>query len=131
MPADVKPLFRADALRPKLGRFVWPEQVEAARPKLAQWSALLASGQADKKKETELLPDFIGDIFGGLLGHTGPAGGATAYTLKREALVEVDGGFADESHRLEFVREGKVAALDDPKDAAPVPDLRGNRRVSL
>jgi len=29
MPAAVKPLFRADALRPKLATFVWPAEVEA------------------------------------------------------------------------------------------------------
>ncbi|HEY1378716.1 MAG TPA: hypothetical protein VGF55_18095 [Gemmataceae bacterium] len=75
MPADVKPLFRADALRPKLGKFVWPDYVEAARPKLAHWASLLASPQADGLKETEVLPDFITDIFGDLLGYTGPASG--------------------------------------------------------
>jgi hypothetical protein len=91
----VKPLFRADALRPKLATFVWPPEVEAARPKLAHWAGLLGSGQADAKKETELLPDFIGDVFGDLLGYTGPASGMPVYTLKREALVEVDGKFAD------------------------------------
>src|SRR5581483_5883745 len=95
MPAEVKPLFRADALRPKLATFVWPPEVEAARPKLAHWADLLGSGQADAKKETELLPDFIRDVFGDLLGYTGPASGAPVYTLKREALVEVDGKRAD------------------------------------
>ena len=46
-------------------------------------------------KETELLADFIRDIFSDLLGYTGPASGLPVYTLKREALVEVDGKFAD------------------------------------
>jgi hypothetical protein len=56
---------------------------------------LLASGQADAMKETELLADFLHDIFSDLLGYTGPASGLPVYTLKREALVEVDGKFAD------------------------------------
>ncbi len=46
-------------------------------------------------KETELLPDFLRDVFGELLGYTGPAAGGDLYTLKREALVQVDGKYAD------------------------------------
>jgi len=33
-----------------------------------------ASGRADEFKETALLPDFLTDIFCGLLGYVGPAG---------------------------------------------------------
>src|SRR5262249_27239392 len=73
----------------------WPRPVEAAGRKLAHWAALLGCGQADALKETELLADFLRDVFGDLLGYTGPAGGEAIYTLKREALVEVDGKFAD------------------------------------
>ena len=36
----------------------------------------LASGRADEFKETALLPDFLSDIFCGLLGYTGPAASA-------------------------------------------------------
>ena len=36
-------------------------------------------------KETELLGDFIADVFGDVLGYSGPAAGAERYTLKREA----------------------------------------------
>jgi hypothetical protein len=46
-------------------------------------------------KETELLGDFINDVFGDLLGYAGPASGSPVYTLKRESLVQVDGKFAD------------------------------------
>jgi hypothetical protein len=38
-------------------------------------------------KETELLGDFIRDVFGDLLGYAGPASGSAVYTLKRESLV--------------------------------------------
>jgi hypothetical protein len=95
MPADAKPLFRPEALRPKLAGFTLPASAEAARPKLADWAALLGSPGADALKETELLPSFLRDLFEDLLGYTGPAGGSPRYTLKREALVEVDGKFAD------------------------------------
>src|SRR5947209_6558099 len=95
MPADAKPLFRPEALRPKLAGFTLPPSAEVARPKLADWAALLGSPGADALKETELLPSFLRDLFEDLLGYTGPAGGSPRYTLKREALVEVDGKFAD------------------------------------
>ena len=40
---------------------------------LQHWAGLIASGRADDFKETALLPDFLSDIFCGLLGYTGPA----------------------------------------------------------
>src|SRR6266404_5959594 len=62
---------------------------------LVNWAALLASTKADDFKETELLADFLTDVFAHLLGYVGPASGSDSYTLKREATVEVDGKFAD------------------------------------
>ncbi len=90
-----KPLFRPEALRLRLAAFHLPAAAIAARPKLAHWAKLLGSKQADSMKETELLPDFLTDVFGNLLGYTGPASGADVYTLKRESLVQVDGKYAD------------------------------------
>src|SRR5215210_2723744 len=94
MPALVKPLFRPEALRPKPAAF-HPPPAATGRAKLAGWVKLLASPKAAKMKETELLPDFIRDVFGDTLGFTGPAAGASGYTIKRESLVEVDGKYAD------------------------------------
>ena len=93
MSAPVKPLFRPDAVRPALAAFLPPPAAVAARPKLAAWADRLVAGGLDGHKETELLPGFLHDVFGGVLGYTGPP--AAAYTLKREALVKVDGKFAD------------------------------------
>jgi methylase of polypeptide subunit release factors len=95
MPTAAKPLFRPEALRPKLSAFVVPSAAAAARIKLTHWAKLLGTKQAEAMKETELLADFITEVFGQLLGYTGPAGGAERYTLKREATVQVDGKFAD------------------------------------
>ena len=78
MPALVKPLFRPEALRPKLAAFHPPPTAVAGRGKLAGWVKLLASARAAKMKETELLPDFIGNVFGDLLGYIGPAAGSTS-----------------------------------------------------
>jgi hypothetical protein len=93
MATEIKPLFRPDALRPKLTSFLLPARCESASSKLANWSRLLGSRQAEGMKETELLADFIRDVFVDLLGYFPPP--ATPYTLKREALVKVDGKFAD------------------------------------
>ena len=59
MPAAAKPLFRSDALRPRLSTFSPDAAAVAARPKLANWVNLLRSKQAERLKETEVLGDFI------------------------------------------------------------------------
>src|ERR1700694_1104253 len=95
MPTDAKPLFRLDALRHRLAAFNLPTSSASARPKLGNWTKLLSSKAAEKMKETELLGDFLRDVFGELLGYVGAASGSPVYTLKRESLVQVDGKFAD------------------------------------
>jgi hypothetical protein len=95
MPTTAKPLFRAEALRPKLAAFTVPPAAAAGRAQLVNWANLLGSPPGEGKKETELLAEFITDVFSRVLGYTGPATAAAYYTLKREATVEVDGKFAD------------------------------------
>jgi len=95
LPVEAKPLFRPDALRTKLAAFVLPTAAATARQKLTNWTDLLSTKAAEKMKETELLGDFIRDVFVDLLGYVGPASGLPLYTLKRESLVQVDGKFAD------------------------------------
>ncbi len=118
MPALVKPLFRPEALRPKLAAFQPAPASTAGRGKLANWVKLLASAKAAKMKETELLADFIRDVFGETLGYTGPAGGSADYTLKRESLVEVDGKFADAAL-------GRFSTADGPSRVAVVIEGKG------
>ena len=72
MPTDAKPLFRPEALRPKLSAFSLSAAAANARPKLANWMDLLSSQAAERLKETELLGDFIRDVFGDLFGYIGP-----------------------------------------------------------
>ncbi len=129
MPADVKPLFRPDALRPKLAGFAVPPAAVAARPKLAVWVKLLASDASRQHKETELLPNFITDVFEAILGYVPVP--QTPYTIKRESLIEVDGKFADAAlgrfggEKVEFVVmvEGK-----GPNDKLDWP--YGGRKLS-
>jgi len=88
MPTAPKLLFRPEALRPKVSAFSLTPAVVAARAKLANWAKLLESKRAERMKETELLGDFITDVFGQLLGYTGPAsGGLTA--LKEEHVRSI------------------------------------------
>jgi hypothetical protein len=95
MPVSAKPLFRPEVLRPKLTAFAVLPGAAAARGKLANWAKLLGTQEAERMKETELLADFLTDVFVQQLGYQGPASGGDRYTLKREATIEVDGKFAD------------------------------------
>ncbi len=95
MAVESKPLFHPEVMRRQVRAFTRPERVAAWQPKLQHWARLIFSGEADQLKETALLPDFLTDIFCGLLGYSGPATEAGAYTLSRERHVEVDGEFAD------------------------------------
>ena len=78
MPTAAKPLFRPEALRPKLSAFIVPPAAVAARLKLAHWVKLLGTKKAEAMKETELLGDFIADVFGqrARLHRPGRGGGA-------------------------------------------------------
>ena len=73
MAVESKPLFHPEVMRQQVRSFVLPEHVPAWQPKLQHWAGLISSGRADEFKETALLPDFLTDIFCGLLGYTGPA----------------------------------------------------------
>jgi hypothetical protein len=95
MPAPAKPLVRPEALRPRLKTFSLPPAAGRARPKLGHEAKLLGSKDGEAMKETERLADFIPDVFGDLLGYSGPASGADQYTLQRERTIEVDGKSAD------------------------------------
>jgi hypothetical protein len=133
MPTADKPLFRSEALRPKLSAFRLSPESAAARTKLGHWTKLLGSKQANTMKETELLADFIADVFGQLLGYTGPAAGAERYTLKREATVEVDGKFADAAlgrFSTAGAHSEYVAALEGKGPRDPLDRPFAGRRFS-
>jgi hypothetical protein len=105
MPSEGKPHFRAEALRPKLVGFKLGHRVTETRKELGNWVNLLANKPAETKTarrrgreacaERELLPGFITDLFEKLLGFTGPASGDPTYTLKRKALIQIDGKHSD------------------------------------
>ena len=122
MPTETKPLFNPEVVRQQVHVFTLPDAVAAARARLTHWAEFIVSGKADKLTEKQLLPDFITDIFGQLLGYTGPAAAGEAFTLLRETHVEVNGEYADaalgrfttETKRFTVAVEGK--GTRDPLD---------------
>lgn len=129
MPTVDKPLFRPEAIRHHLKTFTPSESSIVARPKLTTWADKLSSGKLDKAKETELLPDYLSDIFGAVLGFTGRP--ADLYTLRREALVQVDGKFADAAlGQFTAHTERFVAALEGKGPLDPLDRPFKSRKLS-
>jgi hypothetical protein len=81
MALESKPLFHPEVTRQQVRAFNLPERVGDWRPKLQHWAGLIASGRADDFKEIALLPDFLTDIFCGLLGYTGSAASADKFWM--------------------------------------------------
>lgn len=131
MALETKPLFNPELVRQQVRSFALPDTVEAARPRLQHWAALIRSGQADALKETALLPEFLTDIFGALLGYTGPATAASSYTLSRETHVEVDGQFADAAlGRFTATTRSYTVALEGKGTRDPLDRPFAGRRMS-
>ncbi len=94
MPIQQKPLFRLDALKPKLDAFK-PAGLDAKVAVLAKLRDLIRSPKFDGLKETAILPGFLEDLFRQVLGYASPHDNPQRYTFSREQHVEVDGKFAD------------------------------------
>jgi len=143
MALESKPIFQPEVLRQQVRAFNLSERAGDWQPKLQHWAGLIASGRADDYKETALLPDFLRDIFCGLLGYTGPvcpadthnphlpdtgpAAFADTFTFSRERHVEVDGKVADAVlGRFHKDKEQFVAILEGQGARDPLaPRLRG------
>jgi hypothetical protein len=153
MAVESKPLFHPEVLRQQVRAFNLPERVADWQPKLQEWARLIASGRADDFKESALLPDFLTDIFCGLLGYTGPVGpadthnshnshnshlsttvpAASAYTFtfSRERHVEVNGKVADAVlGRFQKGKEQFVAVLEGKGARDPLDHPFAGRRMS-
>ena len=131
MALESKPLFHPEVLRQQVRAFNLPERVGEWQPKLQHWAGLIASGRADDFKETALLPDFLTDIFCGLLGYTGPAGSSDTFTFSRERHVEVDGKVADAVlGRFQKGKEQFVAVLEGKGARDPLDHPFPGRRMS-
>ena len=108
-----------------------PDRAAPVLPRLQHWTDLIASGRADAFKETALLPEFLTDIFLGLLGYTGPAGASSTFTLLRETHVEVDGQFVDAVlGRFQPDSQHFVVALEGKGTRDPLDRPFAGRRMS-
>jgi len=153
MAVESKPLFHPEVLRRQVRSFTFPEQTRVWQPKLQHWASLITSGRADGFKETALLPDFLTDIFCGLLGYSGPLGPTAphnshnshpchlsdavdaespdSYTFSRERHVEVDGKFADAVlGRFQDDKAQFIAALEGKGTRDPLDRPFAGRRMS-
>ena len=88
MSVESKPLFHPEVIRQQVRSFNLPDSVADWQPKLQHWAGLIASGRVDDFNETALLPDFLTDIFCGLLGYTGPTEPADTFTFSRDRSTE-------------------------------------------
>jgi hypothetical protein len=131
MALESKPLFHPEVIRQQVRAFNLREPVGDWQPKLQHWAGLIASGRADDFKETALLPDFLADIFCGLLGYAGPAASADTFTFSRERHVEVDGKVADAVlGRFQKGEEQFVAVLEGKGARDPLDHPFAGRRMS-
>ena len=131
MAVESKPLFHPEVMRQQVRSFPLPERVAAWQPKLQHWASLISSGRADEFKETALLPDYLTDIFCGLLGYTGPAGPADTFTFSRERHVEVEGEFADAVlGRFQKDKEQFMVVLEGKGTRNPLDRPFAGRRMS-
>lgn len=131
MPADVKTLFRPEAVRPKLTTLLLPPGADNARGKLDGWAKLLATQHGQKMKETELRDEFLFDVFRDLLGYTTAAQHPAGYTFKKEQFVQVDGTFADAGFgRFGGPAESFVAVLEGKGPSDPLDRPYAGRKRS-
>jgi hypothetical protein len=131
MAVETKPLFNPELVRQHVHAFTLPQAAAVAQARLAHWAELIASGKADTFKETALLPEFLTDIFGSLLGYTGPAAAGGSFTMLRETHVEVDGQFADAALGR-FTTESKqfIVAVEGKGTRDPLERPFAGRRMS-
>ena len=87
MPVEAKPLFRPDALRPRLKAFQLPRPLATYRAILGKWAEMLASGKADRSKEQEILGDLLNDVFCGVLNYARPADNPERHTISRSSQL--------------------------------------------
>ena len=122
MPTDAKPLFRPEAVRPKVRAFALPPHAD--RAKIAKWAKMFGGSAKTKFKETEVRDEFLYDIFRDVLGYVTVSETPEAYSFKKELFVEAAGTYADagfgrfgtgpDAPRLVLEGKGPLDPLDRP-----------------
>ena len=131
MPLELRPLFRPDLVRARMRGFELPPDVVTARAQLLLWAQWLDTPEALTRSEESILPEFLNDVFGGLLGYRGPVSEQAGYTLSREQHVEVDGTFADAVlGRYGVGPQAHAVAVEGKGPRDPLDRPFGGRRLS-
>jgi hypothetical protein len=131
LPVEAKPLFRPDVLARHLSAFDLAPAHLAVRPRIERWAAMIASGEADRRSERELLPDFLTDLFIDLLGFVPPPGVDGRYTFSRERHVEVGGEYADAAiGRFGAAAPEFIAVVEGKGPRDPLDRPHAGRRMS-
>lgn len=132
MPLQPTPLFRPEVLRPHVSAFELNVDTLQARERLTGWVELLETPAGLERKETELLPDFLTDVFQRILGYRGPAERTDGrFSIAREKTVEVDGQFADAVlGTFEGAVEEPIIAVEGKGPKDPLDRPYGGRRMS-
>jgi len=129
MPSDAKPLFRPEAVRPKVRGFALP--AHADRAKAAKWAKMLAGSAKLKLKETEVRDEFLYDIFRDALGYVTVSQNPAAYSFKKEQFVQVDGTYADAGFgRFGVAPEAPVLVLEGKGPSDPLDRPYAGRKHS-
>jgi hypothetical protein len=127
---EAKPLFRPDVVGRRVRGFVLPERVVGAQGVLRNWAGLIGGAGFSGYREQDLLPDFLSDLFGAVLGYVGPASGSARYTLSRETHVEVEGEFVDAVLGEFGAAKRPVVAVEGKGPRNPLDRPFGGRRLS-
>lgn len=131
MPIDAKPLFRPDVLRPALATFQLPKPFEMLCAPLRRWAQVLSSAEGDVLNEKEILPDFLTDVFCGVLGYSRIVDSPERFTFSREKHVKIDGKYADAVlGDFEKKQERFVVAVEGKGPKDPLERPYGSRKMS-
>jgi hypothetical protein len=137
MPVEIAPLFRREVLAPRIASFEPSDHVQEACARLRRWTDLLNTPEGQSFKETTLLPEWLLDVFQGLLGYRGPADASPGQpvTIWREKHVTVDGKFADAVLGVLEVGQGEqqakvVVALEGKGPLDPLDRPFAGRKIS-
>ena len=95
MPVERKPVFSEKVLRAHLATAQIDTPKDRHLQYLQNWAELIKTRQIFRSKETALFPDFVSQIFDGLLGYRGEVSSGDAYTRTREKFTGASRGFVD------------------------------------
>ena len=133
MRTDVKPLFRPEAVRPRLAGFVPPPTAEAGRKKLAEWAALLGRWRPARSPWLDLLEEKearSGGIITGLPG-VNFAEGTTVPTGNGQLAWQTFGDLLPLRTAVLAVSDGPVAEVAPDLTNAPAADEAAFERVRV